>query len=82
MINAKRLFDLPHDQLKNFPSDKMFVTKKDGKWVPTSTQEFINEVIETAKGLIAYGVQAGDNVGINVKNLNKENMPKSGDIIY
>ena len=64
MINAKRLFDLPHDQLKDFPSDKMFVTKKDWKWVPTSTQEFINEVIETAKGLIAYGVQAGDNVGI------------------
>ena len=64
MIASKRLFDLPHHQLKNCPSDKMFVTKTDGKWIPVSTEGFINEVIETAKGLIAYGVQAGDNVGI------------------
>lgn len=64
MIESKRLFDLPHHQLKNCPSDKMFVTKTNGKWIPVSTQGFINEVIETAKGLIAYGVQSGDNVGI------------------
>jgi len=64
MITSKRLFDLPHYQLKNFPSDKMFVTKVDGEWTPTSTKEFVDEVIETAKGLIAYGVEPGDNVGI------------------
>lgn len=64
MITSKRLFDLPHHQLKNFPNDKMFVTKTDGKWVPTSTKAFLDEVYETAKGLIACGVNAGDNVGI------------------
>jgi len=42
----------------------MFVTKVDGEWTPTSTKEFVDEVIETAKGLIAYGVEPGDNVGI------------------
>ncbi len=64
MIEAKRLFDIPHYQLKNHPNDNMFVTKTDGKWIGVSTQNFLNDVMDIAKGLLALGIQPGENVGI------------------
>ncbi len=64
MIEPTRLFDIPHFQFKNHPNDKMFVTKKGAKWEGVSTKEFIDHVMSISKGLIALGVQAGDNVGI------------------
>eukprot|EP00353_Schmidingerella_taraikaensis_P012993 CAMPEP_0185568048 /NCGR_PEP_ID=MMETSP0434-20130131/1128_1 /TAXON_ID=626734 ORGANISM="Favella taraikaensis, Strain Fe Narragansett Bay" /NCGR_SAMPLE_ID=MMETSP0434 /ASSEMBLY_ACC=CAM_ASM_000379 /LENGTH=564 /DNA_ID=CAMNT_0028182429 /DNA_START=74 /DNA_END=1768 /DNA_ORIENTATION=+ len=42
----------------------MFSSKKDGKWNSVSTQEFLNEVQEVSRGLIAKGVAPGDRVGI------------------
>ncbi len=64
MIEAKRLFDIPHYQLKNHPNEKMFVTKIGGSWEGVSSKEFIDHVMSISKGLIALGVEAGDNVGI------------------
>lgn len=64
MFTAKRLFDIPNIQLKDHPSDKMFVTKTDGKWIPVSTATFIADVMEVSKGLIAKGIQPGDMVAI------------------
>lgn len=61
---AQRLFDLPHLQLTNFPNERMFVTKTNGVWVPISTREFLDEVMSTSRGLIAMGVQPGDNVAL------------------
>lgn len=64
MFEAKRLFDLPHIQLKNFPNDKMFSSKVNGKWESVSTKNFLDECMEVSKGLIALGVQPKDNVAI------------------
>ncbi|MDX2360793.1 MAG: AMP-dependent synthetase/ligase [Crocinitomicaceae bacterium] len=64
MIEAQRLFDIPYHQLKTHPNSKMFVTKTDGKWNPVSTQEFLDHVMRISKGLIALGIQKGDNVGL------------------
>ncbi|HIP33025.1 MAG TPA: long-chain fatty acid--CoA ligase [Crocinitomicaceae bacterium] len=64
MIEAKRLFDIPHYQLKNHPNDNMFVTKTDGKWIGVSTQNFLNDVMDISKGLLALDIQPGENVGI------------------
>lgn len=64
MINVKRLFDIPNNQLKDYPSEKMFVTKTDGKWVPTSTEKFMQDVMSVSKGLIAKGIQQNDKVAI------------------
>lgn len=64
MIEPKRLFDVPYHQLKNHPQNNMFVTKIDGKWVPTSTQSFLDEVMLYSRGLISLGVQPGENVGL------------------
>jgi len=64
MIDSKRLFDIPHNQLKNCPQDKMFSTKLNGKWNSVSTKEFLDHAMSISKGLIALNVQPGDNVGI------------------
>ena len=64
MIEAKRLFDIPHYQLKNHPNEKMFVTKVGTNWEGVSTKDFLDHVMSISKGLIALGVQVGDNVGI------------------
>lgn len=64
MIEAKRLFEIPHNQLKNCPNDNMFVTKTDGKWIGVSTEKFLNDAMDISKGLIALGVKPGENVGI------------------
>lgn len=60
----KRLFDIPFHQLEKFPNDKMFTTKKDGKWASISTSFFIDLVNSISKGLIAKGIQPGDKIGI------------------
>lgn len=60
----KRLFDIPFHQLAKFPNDKMFTTKKEGKWHSISTSFFINLVNSISKGLIAKGINPGDKLGI------------------
>ena len=64
MIKTKRLFDIPHYQLANHPSNNMFVTKVSGEWIGVSTEHFIDEVNKVSRGLVAYGVQEGDNVAM------------------
>ena len=68
MIHAKRLFDIPYHQLKNYPSATMFVTKKSGVWQPVSTKSFLDEVNMVSKGLIALNIQKGDRVGVSANN--------------
>ena len=64
MIEAKRLFEIPHNQLKNCPNDNMFVTKTDGDWIGVSTKKFLDDAMDISRGLIALGVLPGENVGI------------------
>jgi long-chain acyl-CoA synthetase len=68
MITAKRLFDIPYFQLENYPNPTMFVTKKQDVWVPISTSEFLTEVMQVSKGLIAFGIQPGDRVAVSSNN--------------
>ena len=60
----KRLFDIPYHQLNKFPKSDMFSTKTNGVWNPISTKEFMELVSKTAKGLVAFGINPGDKVGI------------------
>jgi long-chain acyl-CoA synthetase len=64
MLEAKRLFDLPHLQLKKYPNERMFVSKKDGIWEGVSTAQFLKECMSVSKGLIALDVQPGERVAI------------------
>ncbi|MGB0915815.1 MAG: AMP-dependent synthetase/ligase, partial [Crocinitomicaceae bacterium] len=64
MIQAKRLFDVPHHQLKNSPNPNMFVTKTGGKWIGVSTKDFLDQAMDISRGLIALGIEPGDKVGL------------------
>lgn len=64
MIQAQRLFDTVYYQNEKYPNDKMFVTKINGQWIPTSSKTFIDEVMVVSRGLIAFGVNKGDNVAL------------------
>jgi len=64
MINITRLFDFPYYQLEKYNLDKALVTKYNGEWIATSTQEYINKANAISRGLINLGVQPNDKVAI------------------
>lgn len=64
MKKQERLFDIAYYQLENFPQETMFSTKIDGKWVSTSTEEFIEKANLVSRGLIALGVEPGEKVAL------------------
>ncbi len=68
MFYAKRLFDVPYHQVKNYPSATMFATKIAGDWIGTSTQQFLDEVMLVSRGLIAINIQKGDRVSVSANN--------------
>ena len=43
MTDIKRLFDFPYYTLEKYNLDKALVTKYNGEWVATSSQEFVNK---------------------------------------
>ncbi|MBQ4914804.1 long-chain fatty acid--CoA ligase [Maribacter sp. MMG018] len=64
MQKVTRLFDFPYYQLKNFPLEKALVTKYDGKWIATSTEEYIKKANAISRGLLRLGVKPNDKIAI------------------
>ena len=64
MQNVTRLFDFPYHQLEKYPLDKALVTKYDGKWVATSTQEYIDKANAISRGLLRMGVKPNDKIAV------------------
>jgi long-chain acyl-CoA synthetase len=64
MISITRLFDFPYYQLENFTISDALVTKQDGKWIKTSTQEYITKANAISRALIKIGVQKNDKIAI------------------
>ena len=65
MINITRLFDFPIYQLEKYSSiADALVTKQDGEWIKTSTQEYINNANAISRALIQLGVQKNDKIAI------------------
>ncbi|QNJ98490.1 AMP-dependent synthetase/ligase [Constantimarinum furrinae] len=64
MDNVKRLFDFPYYQLEKYPQEDALVSKVNGQWIKTSTQEYIDKANAISRGLIRLGVQPNDKVAI------------------
>tara|TARA_R110000851_G_scaffold77514_2_gene170517 strand:- start:125715 stop:127493 length:1779 start_codon:yes stop_codon:yes gene_type:complete len=64
MTEPKRLFDFPYYQLENYPQEKALVTKYNGTWVATSTQEYIDKANAISRALIQMGVKPNDKVAL------------------
>ena len=59
-----RLFDFVDYQLENKPLEESLVTKYDGEWVATSTQELIRKANQLSRGLLRLGVKPNDKIAV------------------
>ena len=64
MIDIKRLFDFPYYTLEKYNLDAALVTKYNGKWVATSSQEFVDKGNQLSRGLLRLGVKPNDKIAI------------------
>ncbi len=64
MTDVRRLFDFPYYQLEQYPQEGALVSKVNGEWKKTSTQEYIDKANAISRGLIKLGVQPNDKVAI------------------
>ncbi|NLP59157.1 long-chain fatty acid--CoA ligase [Lutibacter sp. B1] len=62
--NITRLFDIPYYQINNYNLSKAFVTKYNGEWVATSTQEYLNKFNAISRGLLKLGIKPGDKIAV------------------
>ena len=60
----KRLFDFPYYQLENGNVQDSLVTKKNGEWVKTSTQEYIDKANTISRALLRLGVKPNDKIAV------------------
>jgi len=64
MTDPKRLFDFPYYQLEKYPQEKSLVTKYGGKWIATSTQEYIDKANKISRALIEMGIKPNDKIAL------------------
>jgi long-chain acyl-CoA synthetase len=65
MTSITRLFDFPYYQQDKFTSiPDALVTKQDGVWVKTSTQEYIAKANSISRALLRMGVQKNDKIAL------------------
>ena len=64
MKEITRLFDFPYYQLKHKPNDAALVTKYNGKWVKTSTQEYLDKANALSRALLKLGVKKNDKIAV------------------
>ena len=64
MEQISRIFEFPYYTQKTFNLSKAFTTKSAGKWVSTSSQEFLDQANAVSRGLLRLGVQADDKIAL------------------
>jgi long-chain acyl-CoA synthetase len=64
MTTISRLFDFPYFQLENYTIPDALVTKQNGVWEKTSTQEYLNKANAISRGLLRMGLQPNDKIAI------------------
>ncbi|MBX2845052.1 MAG: long-chain fatty acid--CoA ligase [Saprospiraceae bacterium] len=64
MKDFTRLFDILHYQNANFPQEICLAGKNQGNWTKYSTQQVVDATNQLSLGLMKYGIQPGDKIGI------------------
>lgn len=64
MQNITRLFDFPYYAREKYNLPNCFVDKRDGQWVPVSTQDYIDRANAISRALIRMDVQADDKIAL------------------
>ena len=74
MIEITRTFDFAYYQLEKYPQEDCFADKENGKWVKTSTQEYVDKATALSKGLLALGIKPGDKIALISNNRSQWNI--------
>ena len=64
MTEITRLFDFPYYQLEAHNLEAALVTKYDGQWIKTSTQEYLDKANAVSRALLKLGIQKHDKIAI------------------
>ncbi|HRA74398.1 MAG TPA: AMP-binding protein, partial [Flavobacterium sp.] len=64
MTAITRLFDFPYFQLEHYNIPDALVTKYNGVWVKTSTEEYIAKANAVSRALLRMGVQQNDKIAV------------------
>jgi long-chain acyl-CoA synthetase len=64
MIKITRLFDFPYYQLEKNNIQDCLVTKYNGVWVKTSTQEYVDKSNAISRALVRLGIEKNDKIAI------------------
>ena len=64
MTEITRLFDFPYFQLEHYNISDALVTKQNGVWVKTSTEEYIAKANAVSRALLRMGVQKDDKIAV------------------
>lgn len=64
MTEITRLFDFPYHQNKHYPIPDALVTKYDGKWEKTSTEEYIALANTVSRALLRLGIRKDDKIAV------------------
>ena len=64
MTDISRLFDFPYYQLKKHNLNAALVSKKNGEWVETSSNEYLNKANALSRALLKLGVQKDDKIAV------------------
>jgi long-chain acyl-CoA synthetase len=64
MVNPTRLFDIPYFQNEHFPLAAALVTKVNGVWEKTSSQEYIDKANMVSRALLRLGIEANDKIAV------------------
>ncbi len=64
MKDVTRLFDFPYYQLENHPLQAALVTKYEGKWTKTSTQEYIDKANAISRAMLKLGINKNDKIAV------------------
>ncbi len=79
MQNITRLFDFPYYQLEKYNLSNCFLDKRNGAWVPMSTQEYVDQANAISRGLLRMGVQPDDKIAlISMTNRSEWNVMDTG----
>ncbi|MEP2239088.1 MAG: long-chain fatty acid--CoA ligase [Maribacter sp.] len=64
MHKVTRLFDFPYYQLEKHSLKESLVSKTNGEWIKTSTQEYIDKANAISRGLLRLGVKPNDKIAV------------------
>jgi len=63
-MEIKRLFDFPQNQLQTNPREDALVSKVNGTWVKTSTEEYLAMANAFSRGLLQLGIKPQDKIAL------------------